>query len=80
MQDMLEAAAAFTSIVEGKPRFSRAQVMSKIARIETGDGFSKEAGLRAFGKLLREGKILRVQDGQFAISKSSRFSIAQRQD
>jgi hypothetical protein len=78
MHDLLEAAAAYTSIVEGKGRFSRAQVMSKLARLETADGFSKEAGLRAFGKLLREGKILRVQDGQFAISKSSRFSVASR--
>jgi hypothetical protein len=78
MHDLLEAAAAYTSIVEAKPRFSRAQVMSKLARLESAEGFSKEAGLRAFGKLLREGKILRVQDGQFAISKSSRFSVATR--
>ncbi len=78
MVDLLEAAAAYTSIVEGQSRFSRAQVMSKIAKITPGDAFSKEAGLRAFGKLLREGKILRVQDGQFAISKASRFSIASR--
>jgi len=80
LQDMLEAAAAYTSIVEGRPRFSRAQVMSKLAKVSTADAFSKEAGLRSFGKLLREGKILRVQDGQFAISKSSRFSIASRYD
>ena len=52
--------------------------MTKLAKINTHDAFSKEAGLRAFGKLLREGKILRVQDGQFAISKASRFSIASR--
>ena len=78
MVDLLEAAAAYTSIVEGQSRFSRAQAMSKIAKIAPGDTFSKEAGLRAFGKLLREGKILRVQDGQFAISKASRFSVASR--
>lgn len=80
MVDLLEAAAAYTSIIEGQSRFSRAQAMSKIAKIVPGDAFTKEAGLRAFGKLLREGKILRVQDGQFAISKASRFSIASRFD
>jgi hypothetical protein len=80
MVDLLEASAAYASIVDGMPRFSRAQVMSKIAKITPGDAFSKEVGLRAFGKLLREGKILRVQDGQFAISKSSRFSVAARFD
>jgi len=78
MVELLEAAAAYTSIVEGQPKFSRAQAMSKIAKIAPDDMFSKEAGLRAFGKLLREGKILRVQDGQFAISKASRFSVAAR--
>ncbi len=78
LTDLLEAAAAYTSIIESKPRFSRAQVMSKIAKLNHGDAFSKEAGLRAFGTLLREGKILRVQDGQFGISKASRFSIASR--
>ncbi len=78
LTDLLEASAAYTSIVEGKSRFSRAQVMSKLAKLNTGDAYSKEAGLRSFGKLLREGKILRVQDGQFGISKASRFSIASR--
>ena len=80
LQDLLEAAAAYTSIIEGKSRFSRAQVMSKIAKLDSNEVFSKEAGLRSFGRLLREGKILRVQDGQFAISKASRFSIAARFD
>ncbi len=78
LQDLLEAAAAYTSIVEGQARFSRAQVMSKIAKLDAEAAFSKEAGLSSFGRLLREGKILRVQDGQFAISKASRFSIASR--
>lgn len=78
LTDLLEASAAYTSIVEGRSRFSRAQVMSKIAKLNAGEAYSKEAGLRSFGKLLREGKILRVQDGQFGIAKSSRFSIASR--
>jgi hypothetical protein len=78
LTDLLEAAAAYTAIVEDRPRFSRAQVMSKLAKLNIGDAYTKEAGLRSFGKLLREGKILRVQDGQFAISKASRFSVAQR--
>ena len=52
--------------------------MAKVARLNHGGSYSKEAGLRAFGKLLREGKILRVQDGQFGISQASRFSITSR--
>jgi hypothetical protein len=68
LPEMLEAAAAYTAFVEGRPRFSRAQVMSKIARLGDSEEFSREAGLRSFGKLLREGRIRRVQDGQFVLS------------
>lgn len=78
MHDLLESAAAYTTIVEGHERFSRAEVMNKIAGLDHAEGYSKEQGLRAFGKLLREGKILRVQDGHFAIARSSRFSVASR--
>ena len=78
MHDLLEAAAAYTTIVEGLERFSRAEVMNKIAGLNHAEGYSKEQGLRAFGKLLREGKILRVQDGHFAIARSSRYSVASR--
>ncbi len=74
--DLLEASAAHTVIVEGITHFSRAQVMAKLAALNTHGAYSKEAGLRAFGKLLREGIILRVQDGQFTISKSSRLAMA----
>ncbi|PWE32043.1 hypothetical protein DDZ14_12570 [Maritimibacter sp. 55A14] len=73
LPELLEAAAAYTSHVEGRQRFSRAQVMSKIARLKAGEEFSREAGLRSFGKLLREGRIRRVQDGQFVITEDSRF-------
>lgn len=75
LSDLLEAAAAYTAHVEGRTRFSRAQVMSKIARLKASDsdGFSREEGLRSFGKLLRTGRIRRVQDGQFVISEESRF-------
>ncbi len=72
LPELLEAAAAYTAHVEGRARFSRAQVMSKIAHMKSGD-FTREAGLRSFGKLLREGRIRRVQDGQFVITEDSRF-------
>jgi len=75
LPELLEAAAAYTAHIEGRTRFSRAQVMSKIAllKAEDSDGFSREDGLRSFGKLLREGRIRRVQDGQFVINEESRF-------
>lgn len=76
LPDLLEAAAAYTAHIEGRSRFSRAQVMSKLAEIDTPDGtaYSREEGLRSFGKLLRQGRIRRVQDGQFVIADTSRFA------
>jgi len=38
-----------------------------------GEDFSREDGLRAFGQLLREGKILKLEGGRFTVSDSIGF-------
>ena len=73
LSDLLEAAAAYAAFVEGRPSFSRPQIMKKIAGFSPDDAFSREDGLRSFGMLLRQGKIQKVRRGQFAIAKTSRF-------
>lgn len=73
LPDLLEAAAAYTSTVEGHKHFSRPQVMLRAAAVADDDGFTREAGLRSFGILLRQGKIQKVRRGQFAIASTSRF-------
>ena len=73
LSDLLEAAAAYAAYVEGRPSFSRPQIMKKIAGFSADDVFSREDGLRSFGMLLRQGKIQKVRRGQFAIAKTSRF-------
>lgn len=77
LSDLLEAAAAYSNCVEGREHFTRPQIMRFAATVSTeggeSDTFSREAGLRSFGALLREGKIKKVKRGQFAISQSSRF-------
>ena len=73
LSDLLEAAAAYAAYVEGRPSFSRPQIMKKIAGFSPDDAFSREDGLRSFGMLLRQGKIQKVRRGQFAIAKTSRF-------
>lgn len=78
LPDLLEAAAAYTAYVEGRPRFSRAHVITKLVSGEGGTTVPREQGLRTFGQLLREGRILRVQDGQFAIAQGSRFAPEHR--
>lgn len=74
LPELLEAAAAYTAAVEGRQHFSRPQLMRKIASF-TGDNvnYSREEGLRSFGMLLREGKIQKLDHGQFTIAKLSKF-------
>jgi hypothetical protein len=73
LPDVLEAAAAYTAFVEQQPSFSRPQIMRRAAAIETDEEFTREAGLRSFGQLLRQGKIRKLQRGQFTVSEHTRF-------
>lgn len=67
LPDLLEAAAAYLSFVEGQEQFSRPQLMTKVRMVET-EEFSREDGLRSFGLLLRDGKIEKTQAGRFTVS------------
>ncbi|WP_191090154.1 hypothetical protein [Histidinibacterium aquaticum] len=73
LTDMLEAAAAHAAFVEGAEDISRPQMLRKVQAIVT-DGFSREDGLRAFGTLLRQGRIEKVRNGRFRVSAQSRFN------
>lgn len=72
LAELLEAAAAYTAYVEGSEDFSRPQLMSKVRGLPDRD-FSREEGLRSFGTLLREGRIMKVRNGRFQISDETRF-------
>ena len=71
--ELMEAAAAYLAVQEGREFFSRPQIMRKLALVVGEDDFTREDGLRAFGALLREGRIAKLRRGQFTISKTSRF-------
>lgn len=72
LPDLLEAAAAYLSFIEGRDQFSRPQVMTKVREIEQ-ENFSREDGLRTFGQLLREGKIEKISGGRFTVSDQISF-------
>ncbi len=73
LSDLLEAAAAYTAGVEGRPHFSPPQIMRKLTSVDGGEEFTREDRLRVFGKLLRQGKITKVKRGQYAITEASRY-------
>jgi hypothetical protein len=73
LSELLEAAAAYTAKVEGRPHFSRPHILNKIAHVADDTDYSREDGLRSFGMLLRQGKIQKIRRGQFALADNSRF-------
>ena len=72
LPDLLEAAAAYLSFVEGHDKFSRPQLMNKVRLIQQ-DDYNREDGLRSFGQLLRDGKIEKRGGGRFAASSEIGF-------
>jgi pilus assembly protein FimV len=78
LPELLEAAAAYMSFVEGREQFSRPQLMTKVRQAGPDDGFSREDTLRSFGKLLRDGKIEKLKGGRFIASQDIGFRPDQR--
>ncbi len=72
-EELLEAAAAFRIFVGGQETFSRPQVMGLVLKAEHAGKFTREDGLRAFGKLIRDGVIRKIQRGRYTISENTRF-------
>lgn len=70
--DLLEAAAAYIAFVEGDDDFSRPQVMRKV-QSATDQEISREDGLRSFGRLLRQSKIVKLTNGRFQVSENTKF-------
>ena len=80
MGDLLEAAGAYATFIEGRPHFSRPQIMKLVLAHDPSEDFTREEGLRAFGKLMREGRIRKIKRGQFVLNEATRFRPdAQRQ-
>ena len=77
LPELLEAAAAYMSDVEGRAQFSRPMLMGKLKEVE-GRGFSREDGLRTFGQLLRQGKLQKLKGGRFSVTESTDFRAETR--
>ncbi|MXU65530.1 hypothetical protein [Oceanomicrobium pacificus] len=74
LPELLEASAAYMTIVSGQHQFSRSSVIRMIDQMSGEKNYSPEARIKSFGKLVRNGTILRGEDGQFSISDAALFS------
>ncbi|MBD3678443.1 MAG: hypothetical protein HUJ27_08580 [Rhodobacteraceae bacterium] len=77
LPDLIEAAAAYVTFIEGRSQMTRPQIMRLVTSLE-GYAFPREDGLRAFGVLLRDGRIKNLRRGLFAVSSNTRFRPAMR--
>lgn len=74
LPDLLEASAAYETLVKGESLFSRQQILKALDDLGQNRDYTTEARIKSFGKLLRKGSIVRVEDGKFALSHSTRFN------
>ena len=75
--DLLEAAAAYMSDVEGMPQFSRPMLMGKLKELKKSN-YTREDTLRSFGQLLRRGKIKKLKGGRFSITEETDYRADDR--
>ena len=77
LSELLEAAAAYMSDVEGRVQFSRPMLMGKLKEA-TREDFSREDSLKSFGQLLRNGKLQKLKGGRFTVTDETEFRAKKR--
>lgn len=68
----MEAAAAYLTLVDANPRFSRGELLLLLNDLPAASRQGPELRIRAFGKLLRTGTLVRVDGDKFALAPDIR--------
>ena len=71
LPELLEASAVYCAHVLGRTNFSRPLVMRQLDALIDEPDHSREDCLRAFGTLLRLGRIAKIKRGQFTMTEQS---------
>lgn len=78
MQDLIEASAAYCTLVLGLESFTRPLLFQQIEEMPGQTELSREDGLRGFGRLLRDGRLTKTKRGQYALAETSPILIEAR--
>lgn len=73
----LEAAAAYLTQVKGIESFSRPQVMRTVMASE-GENFEGDERLRNFARMIKDGKIVRNEQGMWGITENLGYRLEDR--
>ncbi|SDW29998.1 hypothetical protein, partial [Roseicitreum antarcticum] len=79
LYDRMEAAAVYTARIEGRRQFGRAQLMHHVLELSDVQSSNREDVLRAFGSLLRKGRIGKVEQGIYELRPGSQYDGAAAQ-
>ena len=71
MPDLIEAAAAYCTLVLGLESFPRPLLFQQIETIPGQTEMSREDALRGFGRLLRDGRLTKTKRGQYSLAETS---------
>ncbi|MCC5992436.1 MAG: hypothetical protein JJT99_07915 [Rhodobacteraceae bacterium] len=74
LDDQIEAAAAYLTHIEGKPEFTRAELVRYVLAYNQNRDVSREDMLRGFGTVLREARLERGDGGTFRLSENSEYA------
>jgi hypothetical protein len=72
LTEKLEAAGAYICFVDGEEDFSRPQVM-KMVQSASDSEISREDGLRSFGRLLRQARLIKLPNGRFQVADNTQY-------
>ncbi|MGR3485647.1 MAG: hypothetical protein ACU0BF_09915 [Paracoccaceae bacterium] len=77
LEDLYEAAAAHFATREGIDDFTRPMIFRKVREMH-GHAQAREDELRAFGTILREGRVEKVAPGRFGVASGNRYLSRRR--
>ena len=78
LHELLEASAAYLAIVQEEPRFTQTRILENLSTYMDENQISEEAASRSLNRLMRDGRILRVKQDSYTISKSAKHGYRDR--